>query len=118
MGLPANAALSLTKRRLLAGRVVEEGWTLRQAAEAAEVSVRTAGKWARRYRACGELGLLDRSAAPRRVNGRGDERRIEAVAALRRLRLTGAEIAELLAMPVSTVSGHPHPHRFGQALPA
>jgi transposase InsO family protein len=105
MELHANAALSLKKRRLLAGRVVEDGWTLTQAAEAAEVSVRTAGKWARRYRACGELGLLDRSSAPRRVYGRSDERRIEAVAALRRLRMTGAEIAEVLSMPLSTVSG-------------
>ena len=33
------------------------------------------------------------------------ERRIEAIAALRRLRFTGPEIAELLGMPVSTVSG-------------
>ena len=37
--------------------VVRE-WTLAQAAEAAEVSVRCARKWVGRYRAEGELGLL------------------------------------------------------------
>jgi TolB protein len=32
MDLHANAALSLNKRRLLAGRVVEDGWTLTETA--------------------------------------------------------------------------------------
>ena len=64
MDLHANAALSLNKRRLLCRRVVEERWTLTKAAAAAEVSVRCARKWVARYRAEGELGLLDRSSAP------------------------------------------------------
>jgi transposase InsO family protein len=105
MDLHANAALSLNKRRLLARRVVEERWTLTQAAAAAEVSVRCARKWVRRYRAEGELGLLDRSSAPARVANRTPEDRVQAIAALRRLRFTGAEIAELLSMALSTVSG-------------
>ena len=58
-----------------------------------------------RYRAAQEFGLLDRSSAPHLVANRTCERRIEAIAALRRLRFTGPEIAELLAMPLSTVSG-------------
>ena len=101
----ANAALSLNKRRLLCRRVVEQEWTLTKAAAAAEVSVRCARKWVGRYRAEGELGLLDRSSAPATVANRTCERRVEAIAALRRLRFTGPEIAELLAMPLSTVSG-------------
>jgi len=44
MDLHANAALSWSGRRELARRVVEEGWTVRAAAEAAGVSVRCAGK--------------------------------------------------------------------------
>jgi transposase InsO family protein len=48
---------------------------------------------------------LDRSSAPHVVANRTGERRIEAIAALRRLRFTGPEIAELLGMPLSTVSG-------------
>ena len=39
------------------------------------------------------------------VANRTAERRVEAIAALRRLRFTGPEIAELLGMPLSTVSG-------------
>jgi transposase InsO family protein len=105
MKLHANAALSLNKRRLLCRRVVEQEWTLTKAAEAAEVSVRCARKWVGRYRSEGELGLLDRSSAPGTVANRTDERRVEAIAALRRLRFTGPEIAEILAMPLSTVSG-------------
>jgi transposase InsO family protein len=105
MKLHANAALSLNKRRVLATRIVEEGWSLTKAAEAAEVSERTAGKWACRYRAEGELGLLDRSSAPRDVHNRTAERRIALICQLRQLRMTGAEIAEVLQMPETTVSG-------------
>jgi transposase InsO family protein len=39
------------------------------------------------------------------VPARTDERRVHAIATLRRLRFTGPEIAEVLAMPLSTVSG-------------
>ena len=49
---------------------------------------------ARAIRAEGEAGLLDRSSAPQSVPHRTPEDRVEAIAALRRLRLTGAEIAE------------------------
>jgi transposase InsO family protein len=105
MQLHANAALSLNQRRRLVGRVLEEGWSLTKAAEAAEVSDRTAAKWVSRYRREGEAGLLDRSSAPALVANRTDERRVEAIAALRRLRFTAPELAELLDMPLSTVSG-------------
>jgi len=105
MKLHANAALTLTQRRRLVCRVVHAQWTLTQAAEAAEVSVRCARRWVSRYRLEGELGLLDRSSAPRRVANRTDEQRIQVIAALRRLRFTGPEIAESLRMPLSTVSG-------------
>ena len=105
MRLHANAALSLNKRRVLARRIVEEGWSLVEAAEAAETSERTAGKWARRYRAEGEAGLHDRPSAAHDVHNRTCERRISVIASLRRLRFTGTEIGELLGMPQTTVSG-------------
>jgi transposase InsO family protein len=85
-------------------RVLEEGIALTEAAEAAGVSARTAGKWVGRYRAEGEVGLLDRSSAPRRVHNATAPERVEAIAALRRLRMTGPEIAETLEMATSTVS--------------
>ena len=105
MKLHANAALSLNRRRQLVERVVVDGWTLTKAAEAAEVSVRCARKWVGRYRTEGELGLLDRSSAPRSIPHRTSEQRVEVIAALRRLRFTGPELAEALKMPLSTVSG-------------
>src|SRR4051812_5585485 len=105
MRLHANAELSLKRRRLLARRVVEQGWSLGSAAAAAEVSERTAGKWVRRYREEGEPGLLDRSSAPHVVANRTAEDRIEAIAAIRRLRFTAAQIAETFGMPDTTVSG-------------
>src|SRR5437763_4366308 len=103
--LHANAALSLNKRRQLCRRVVEEHWTLTKAAAAAEVSVRCARKWVARYRRDGELGLLDRSSAPDHIANRTPDDRVEAIAALRRLRFTGPDLAELFEMPLSTVSG-------------
>ena len=70
-------------------RVLEEGIALTEAAEAAGVSARTARKWVGRYRAEGEAGLVDRSSAPRRVHNTTPPERVEAIAALRRLRMTG-----------------------------
>jgi transposase InsO family protein len=104
MKLHANAALSLNQRRRMVRRVVEQGWSLTKAAEAAEVSERTCSKWVGRYRAEGEAGLLDRCSAPRSIPHRTPEDRVEAIAALRRLRMTGAEIARCLGMALSTVS--------------
>src|SRR3954454_19122928 len=68
------------------------------------VSVRCARKWVGRFRAGGEGGLVDRSSAPRRVANRTPADRVAAIVALRRLRMTAAEIAETLSMPLSTVS--------------
>src|SRR5262249_10762386 len=104
MDLHGNAALSWSGRRELARRVVEQGWTLTAAAEAAGVSVRCARKWVGRYRG-GDARLFDRSSAPRRVANRTDEGRVAVIVRLRGLRMTAAEIAETLAMPLSTVSG-------------
>jgi transposase InsO family protein len=105
MKLHANARTCPHSRRLAVDRIGREGWTLMAAAEAAGVSVRTVSKWRRRYRAEGEQGLLDRCSAPLLVPRRTCEERIALIAALRRVRMTAAEIAESLAMPVSTVSG-------------
>src|SRR5207302_10648396 len=58
-----------------------------------------------RYREEGEQGLSDRCSAPASVPPRTGEARVAVIAALRRLRMTGAEIAETLDMPLSTVSG-------------
>ena len=66
---------------------------------------RCARKWVDRYRLEGALGPLDRSSAPHSGPRRTSEQRVQAIAALRRLRFTGPEIAECLGMALSTVSG-------------
>ena len=69
------------------------------------MSERTAGKWVKRYLAEGKAGLLDRSSAPHEVHNRTPEDRIQLIGVLRGLRMSAAEIAELLSMPETTVSG-------------
>ena len=105
MKLHANARLSLKGRELLIDRIEVAGWSVMEAAQAAGISERTARKWRDRWRAEGSAGLLDRSSAPNTVANRTDERTIQVIAALRRIRFTGPEIADLLGRPLSTVSG-------------
>ena len=104
MKVHANAPLGPKGRETMVLRVLEQGWSLTEAAEAAGVSERTCSKWAGRYRRQGSVGLLDRSSAPKTVPHRTSEELVEAIAALRRLRMTAAEIAGCLDMAVSTVS--------------
>jgi transposase InsO family protein len=104
MRIHANAAVTLIQRRRMVRRVIEDGWTIQQAAQAADTSSKTCGKWVSRYRAEGECGLLDRSSAPREIPHRTCPEREQAIAVLRRLRMTAAEIAMVLGMPLSTVS--------------
>jgi transposase InsO family protein len=103
MQLHANAALSLNARRRMVAMVVEESCSITHAAERFGVSAKTCGKWCRRFLADGELGLLDRSSAPKSSPKQTPPARVEAIAALRRLRFTGPEIAETLDMALSTV---------------
>jgi transposase InsO family protein len=105
MKLHANARLSVKGRELLVDRILMQGWSLAQAAEAAGVSDRTAAKWIRRYREEGPAGLADHSSVPVFQPTRTPDDRVAAIAALRRVRLTGAQIAMALSMPLSTVSG-------------
>jgi transposase len=83
--------------------VLRQGWSVTAAAEAAGVTARTVYRWIARYRADGEAGLEDRSSAPRRIPRRTSSDRVEAILALRRVRMTSSEIAELLGMALSTV---------------
>ena len=104
MKLHANALLGPKGREVMVVRVLEQGWSVTEAAEAAGVSGRTCSKWLARYRAEGPLGLVDRPSTPRHVPHRTPEDRVELIASLRRLRMTGAEIAFCLGMALSTVS--------------
>jgi transposase InsO family protein len=104
MKVHANAPLGPKGRETMVLRVLEQGWSRTEAAEAAGVSERTCSKWVKRYLAEREAGLLDRSSAPRSIPHRTPEELVEVIVLLRKLRMTGAEIALCLAMALSTVS--------------
>ena len=100
----ANARLCPIGRRLLVDRIERDGWTVRRAAESAGIGERTARKWLARFRAEGAVGLMDRSSAPHVVANRTDPQTVATICALRRLRFSAPELAELLGLPCSTVS--------------
>jgi len=114
MRLHANAALSLKQRERMASRVVEQGWSITRAAEAAEVSDRPCSKWVARFRVEGVAGLVDRSSVPRRVASRTDERTVQVIAALRRLVQRAADRRSARSAAVDRV-GPAQAHRDGQA---
>jgi transposase InsO family protein len=74
------------------------------AAEAAGVTARTVYRWLARFRAEGQAGLVDRRPVAHRSPRKTPVDRVAAICALRLLRMTAAEIAECLSMPLSTVS--------------
>ena len=98
-----NARLTPRSRALLIKRVLDDGWTVRKASEAAGVSERSGWKWLQRYRKEGLTGLHDRSSRPRRSvrTGAGTRRKI---GRLRRARLTCRRIATLVGRSHSTVA--------------
>jgi transposase InsO family protein len=104
MKLHGNARTCPNSRRLLVDRVSDQSWSVATAAQAAGVSERTAYRWLKRWHEEGIEGLSDRSSAPKHIPHRTPADRVQAIAALRRLHMTAAEIAEVLQMALSTVS--------------
>jgi transposase InsO family protein len=104
MKLHGNARTCPNSRRLLVERVLVRGWSVTAAAEAAGVTERTVYRWLERWGNEGEAGLLDRSSRPHRSPRQLPERQVVAVRALRKLRMTAAQIAEILGLALSTVS--------------
>ena len=102
MNVHENARLTPAGRELLAQRI-ESGWSMVSAATAAGVSTRTASKWLARHRLGGERRHYDRSSAPRRCPHATAPERVAQIEALRRQRMTGAQIAICLGMARSTV---------------
>jgi transposase InsO family protein len=101
-----RAKLTPFGRLLIVQRVEEMGWSVVSAADAAGVSRATAHKWVRRYREQGEVGLQDRSSAPRRCPHALPSRSVHRVLrACRRLGRGPHHLAAVLGMPRSTVYG-------------
>jgi transposase InsO family protein len=104
MKLHGNARTCPNSRRLLVGRVVDQGWSIQETAAAAGISQRTVYRWLSRYRHEGAAGLRDRSSRPLSSPSQLPACKVRAIEALRRLRMTSAEIAEVLLLALSTVS--------------
>lgn len=99
-----NAPLSETGRLRLARCVVDDGWSLRRAAERFQVTVTTAQRWAGRYREQGPAGMVDRSSRPHRSPNRTPTRIERRIIKVRVLRRWGpARIGYLLGLHPSTV---------------
>lgn len=100
----SNAALTPRARLRLARLIVDREWPPARAAERYDVSWRTAKKWADRYRAEGEAGMLDRSSRPHHQPNRTPARLVRKIVHLRwKQRLGPVEIGDRLGMPASTV---------------
>jgi transposase InsO family protein len=104
MKLHRNARTCPNSRKLLVERVLSQGWSVTAAAAAAGVSERTVWRWLRRFRDEGEAGLVDRSSRPHRSPRQLQAAKVDAISSLRKLRMTAAQIAEILGLALSTVS--------------
>jgi transposase InsO family protein len=99
---------------LLARCVVDDGWSLRRAAERFQVSATTTARWATRYRLHGAEGMVDRSSRPMRSPRRTPTRIERRIIKVRVVRRWGpARIGFLLGLHPSTV--HRVLSRYGLA---
>jgi transposase InsO family protein len=100
----ASARLTVHGRKTICRRVLEEGWTVTAAAEAADVSRQTASKWVGRFREGGEAALANRSTKPHRSPRRLAARHVARIVRARlRLRWGPHRLGWSLRYPRSTV---------------
>lgn len=98
-----NARLAFTGRVCLIDRVLNDHWRVADTATAFGISKPTVRKWIRRWKEEGIAGLADRSSRPNR-SPRQIVKSLEVkIKRLRLARLSGPEIADRLALPISTV---------------
>ena len=98
-----NARLGFAGRVCLVERLLEDGWSTRETAAAFGVSVQTVRKWRRRYQAEGRDGLRDHASRPHRSPRQVSAMLERRIARLRTQRRSGPQIADALALPLSTV---------------
>jgi transposase InsO family protein len=104
MNIHKNAALTPLRREQMVQLLLEQGDTLKAAAAAFKVSIRTASKWRGRFRSGGVAALQDRSSRPKRLRRPTPLLRQQEVLTLRRQKLTGYEIARRTGLSRATVS--------------
>ena len=103
MKLHANHRTCPNSRLLICRRVLEEGWSLEAGGRGRRLQRADGRKWLARFRA-GDRVLEDRCSRPHRSPDAAARAAVRAIEALRRLRMTAAEIAEVFGLALSTVS--------------
>lgn len=101
MNVHKNARTCPLSRELLYKRVSEQGWSVREASEAAGISGRRGREWVRRARS--DEPLLDRSSKPHNSRTIGPATR-EQVIRLRQERRTMYQIAAIAKVSISSVA--------------
>ena len=104
MDIHQNARLTTHGRAELVRRVLLEGQAPRLVAAALGVTGKTVNKWVKRFQAEGAAGLIDRSSRPHRLRQPTPDTTVEQIAALRRQRWTGDQIAKQVDVAPATVS--------------
>jgi transposase len=104
MDIHQNARLTPRSRAELVRRVLVIGQAPKAVAEAFGVNVKTVNKWCARCQVEGAAGLIDRSSRPHRLRQPTPDATVEQIAALRRQRWTGDQIARQVGVSPATVS--------------
>ena len=104
MNVHKNAKLTPRGRAEIVRRVIDQGQTPVAVATATGVCERTVRKWVKRFRAEGSEGLQDRSSRPHKLYRPTPAPVVRQIAALRRRRWTGAQIAAEVGVSTATVS--------------
>ncbi len=104
MNVHKNAKLTPRGRAEIVRRVLEEGQTPTAVATAVGVCERTVRKWVGRFRTEGSEGLQDRSSRPNTLRRPTPAPVVRRIAALRRRRWSGAQIATEVGVSTATVS--------------
>jgi len=99
-----HARLTPKGRALLVSRVLDEGWSVGAASEAAGVSKRTGFKWLARFKAEGAVGLADRSSRPLRSPRALASHDLAELEGMRRMRWPLWRIAAEAGRGIGTVS--------------
>ncbi|WNM27599.1 IS481 family transposase [Demequina capsici] len=100
----ANAALTPVQRARIGRMVVDDGWSIAEAARYFRVSWPTAAKWVQRYLEMGRVGMDDRSSRPHRSPNKTAQPLVRKIVHKRiKTRRGPVEIASLTGVPASTV---------------
>jgi transposase InsO family protein len=103
MNIHQNARLTRHGRERIV-HLARSGQTPNAIATTVGVCPRTVCKWLKRFQLEGPAGLVDRSSRPRRLHRPTPAASVERIAALRRQRWTGKQIAQAVGVSPATVS--------------